>query len=89
MSSGNVDKYEFLTGEDFLLENNVLGKRCCNQKIWIFAITQRVEIGTRHCKRSFKLLKDQHVMLLTTIEKMVSKQAMNTKIWLIEFIHMD
>ena len=39
----NVCKYEFLTGKDVLPENVTLKKSCCDQKIWIFFVKQRLK----------------------------------------------
>ena len=46
-SSRNISKYEFLIGKDVLLENNLLEKRCYNQKIWTFSIRQRNNWNTQ------------------------------------------
>ena len=39
LSSGNVSKYEFLTGKDVLLLKR---ESCYNEKIWKFTIGQRI-----------------------------------------------
>lgn len=38
LPSGDVDKYEFLTGEDILPEERLLEKATTIKKTWIFAI---------------------------------------------------
>ena len=46
LSSGNVSKYEFLTGKyEFL-------KSCYNEKFWLFSVRQRIKSTNWPCKEA-------------------------------------
>ena len=49
LSSGNVNKYEFLTGKDALKK---AATRCSNDKIWIFTFRQLIKSTNWHCKET-------------------------------------
>ena len=52
LSSGNVNKYEFLTGKDVLLVKRLVRKSCHNEKIWKFTIGQRIKSADWYCKET-------------------------------------
>ena len=57
LSSGNVSKYEFLTGKDVLPEKELLEKAARMKKIWIFSIRKRTKSRNWHCKGTVSRIK--------------------------------
>ena len=50
LSSGNVSKYEFLTGKYVSLEKILPIESCYNEKIWTFSVRQRIKSTNWNCK---------------------------------------
>ena len=58
LSSRNIGKYEFWTGEHVLTEKDLLEKNCYKQKIWIFTIRYWVKKRTNwHRKRTKSMIR--------------------------------
>ena len=55
LSSRNVSKYEYLTGQDILLEEKLVRKSGYNKKIWRLYVRQGIKSRNWHCKESAKL----------------------------------
>ena len=73
LSSGNVGKYDFLTGKDVLPQKGLLEKRFAIKRFEYSPLGSELKKQTGIAQDQYKLLKDQK-MLLITIEKMVTME---------------
>ena len=64
--SGNVSKYEYLTGKDVLPEKDLLEKNWSIEKIWIFSIRQKIKSRNWHCEKYQQLKNIKYKMGSTT-----------------------
>ena len=72
--SGSVSKYEFLTDKDILLGIELLEKAAAIKRFEYSLLGKELKAHKDIVKDQCKLSKDQKIMLLITIKKMVIKE---------------
>ena len=71
LSSGNVSKYEYLSGKDVLPEEDLLYKAATIKRFEYKQLGSELKKQTDNAKDQYKLLKDQKHWLLMITEKKI------------------
>ena len=79
LSSGNVGKYEFLSGKDVLPEKDLLDKATTIKRFEYSPLGTELKKQTGITKDQYKFFKDQMEMLIIATDNMVSRQKMVSK----------